>query len=89
MIIDNIKQLAAENGYELTEYAEKIAKAKERFFGEKEWQRCPCDPNSDRACISDRCKEEIARDGHCHCNCYKVKENCNHISQEGKKVGGK
>jgi hypothetical protein len=89
MIMDNIKQLAAENGYELTEYAEKIAKAKERFFGEEEWQRCPCDPNSDRACISDRCKEEIARDGHCHCNCYKAKENCNHISQEGKKVGEK
>lgn len=37
MIIDNIKKLADEKGYELTEYAEKIAKAKERFFGEEEW----------------------------------------------------
>ena len=72
-ILDKIKQLAAENGYELTEYAERIAKAKERFFGEAEWQRCPCDPESDRACISKRCHAEIAENGHCHCNCYKLK----------------
>ena len=32
MIIDKIKQIANESGYELTEYAEKIAKAKERFL---------------------------------------------------------
>ena len=69
-VLDKIKQAAEDNGYGLTEFAPKIAAAKERFFGEDEWYRCPCDPQSDRACISERCKKEIAQDGHCHCNCY-------------------
>ena len=59
-VLDKIKQAAEDNGYGLTEFAPKIAAAKERFFGEDEWYRCPCDPQSDRACISERCKKEIA-----------------------------
>lgn len=69
-ILDKIKQTAEENGYGLTEAAPRIAAAKERFFGEDDWRRCPCDPDSDRACISARCKREIKENGTCHCNCY-------------------
>ena len=69
-ILENIKQLAKENGYDLTKHAPKIAMAKFRFFGEDDWARCPCDPDSDRACISEHCHKDIATNGHCHCNCY-------------------
>ena len=69
-IKQQIEKTADESGYGLTQFADRIAKAKSRFFGADEWQRCPCDPDSDRACISDRCKQEIEADGHCHCNCY-------------------
>lgn len=69
-ILENIKQLAKENGYDLTKHAPKIAMAKFRFFGEDDWARCPCDPDSDRACISEHCHKDIARDGTCHCRCY-------------------
>lgn len=74
MIIDNIKQLATENGYELTEYAEKIAKAKERFFGEEEWQRCCCVRDDKHFCISPSCLEDINNKGICDCRLYKKKE---------------
>ena len=69
-IVDKFKKLADVNGYTLTENAEKIANAKLNFFGEKQWAKCPCDPESDRACISKRCKEDIERDGICHCSLY-------------------
>lgn len=69
-ILENITQLAKENGYDLTKHAPKIAMAKFRFFGEDGWARCPCDPDSDRACISEHCHKDIATNGHCHCNCY-------------------
>jgi hypothetical protein len=69
-ILENIKQLAKENGYDLTKHAPKIAMAKFRFFGEDDWARCPCDPDSDRACISEHCHKEIATNGTCHCHCY-------------------
>ena len=73
-ILENIKQLAEENGYGLTKHAPKIAAAKYRFFGEDNWARCPCDPDSDRACISEHCHKDIATNGACHCNCYCLKE---------------
>lgn len=57
-------------GYKTTKYLENIAKAKLRSFGIGELFRCPCDPNSDRACISEHCRNDIARDGHCHCNLF-------------------
>lgn len=69
-IIEKFKALAKANKYELTEDAEKIANAKLNFFGESKWSKCPCDPDSDRACISKHCKEDIERDGVCHCNLY-------------------
>ncbi len=70
-MINKLKQKAEENGYQLTDNAEKIANAKSRFFTPEEWERCPCDRNSDRACISDRCKQEIEANGICHCSLYR------------------
>lgn len=71
MTLNKIKDMADKYGYTLTDNAPKIAKVKERFFTADEWYRCPCDPDSDRYCISDRCKQEIETDGVCHCHCYK------------------
>ena len=60
------------NGYVPTENLEKIAKAKERFFTEAGWQRCPCDKNNPlRFCISPLCRADIERDGCCRCKAYK------------------
>lgn len=73
--------LATMNGYNLTKYAPNIAKAKCRFFGVKDWQRCPCDPDSDRACISAHCHQDIKTDGHCHCNAYEPMEICDNDSR--------
>ena len=70
MTLNKIKEMADKYGYTLTDNAPKIAKVKERFFTADEWHRCPCDPDSDRYCISDRCKQEIETDGVCHCHCY-------------------
>lgn len=72
-ILRQIQWLADMNGYELTKFAPKIAAAKERFFGEKDWSKCPCDPDSDRSCISEHCHQDIKLNGHCHCNCYNLK----------------
>lgn len=69
-ILQFMTQKALENGYFLTENASKIAKAKMRFFGLEHWKKCPCDPNSDRACISSHCKKDIEQLGICHCSCY-------------------
>lgn len=71
MIYEYMKTIATQEGYELTDNAPKIAKAKQMFFGVEHWKRCPCDPNSDRYCISNHCKEDIERDGICHCRCYR------------------
>lgn len=50
---------------------EKVARAKEKLFTEKEWRRCPCDKNDpDRYCISKKCQEAIERDGVCGCHCF-------------------
>ena len=68
-ILEEIGKLAKENGYNLTEYAPRIAKVKLRLFG-TDWKRCPCDPNSDRSCISKKCREDIEQTGRCHCNCF-------------------
>ncbi len=72
-VMMNINWLAEMNGYGLTEHAPKIARAKLRFFGVDNWNKCPCDPDSDRACISEHCHKDIKEFGHCHCNCYKLK----------------
>ena len=63
-------------GYEPTENLEKIAKAKERFFTEAQWSRCPCDKdNQDRYCISPLCRADIEGKGRCHCGAYRRREN--------------
>lgn len=70
-ILENMIKHCAEAGYATTENAEKIAKAKNMMFGEKDWKRCPCDGhNENRYCISETCRKDIERDGICHCRCY-------------------
>lgn len=55
-------------GYVPTENLEKVAKVKEKLFGEKGWRKCCCDKNNEaRFCISKLCREDIERDGHCKC----------------------
>ena len=67
-MLDNCKKA----GFEATENVEKIARAKNIMFGEKDWSRCPCDSsNSERYCISELCRSDIERDGICHCHCYR------------------
>ena len=75
MIYEYMKQLAEQEGYEVTDNAPKIAKVKERFFGVEHWKRCPCDPDSDRFCISEHCKRDIQQNGVCHCNAYRKQTN--------------
>lgn len=69
-ILEKIKKIATANGYKVTKYAPRIAKAKAQFFGVNKWARCPCDPESDRACISTHCCQDIAETGTCHCKLY-------------------
>ena len=70
-IKENLQKTAKDNGYELTENIDAIARAKLRFFGREYWAQCPCDRDSDRACINQHCKEDIAKNGVCHCNLYR------------------
>ena len=72
-IEEKIKQTAIRNNLELTDNLSKIAKGKLMFFGIKKWMKCPCDPESDRACISKHCHQDIENDGICHCGLYKKK----------------
>ena len=73
-ILEKMQKICAENGYEPTEFMEKIANAKLRLFGDEEWMRCPCDgKNPARSCISEQCHKDIAEKGRCHCNCYAKK----------------
>ena len=69
-IQEKIKNIAAKNNLDISDKLEKIAKAKYMFFGTKLWVKCPCDPESDRACISKHCKEDIENNGICHCGMY-------------------
>ena len=56
--------------YAPTDNLDRIAKTKLMFFGTKLWVKCPCDPESDRACISKHCRQDIENDGICHCQLY-------------------
>ena len=69
-IEEKIKQIAARNNFDLSDNLHKIAKGKLMFFGTKMWMKCPCDPDSDRACISKHCRQDIENDGICHCQLY-------------------
>lgn len=68
---NRLKEIAKDNGYELSGNLESIAKAKLRFFGLENLRLCPCDRESDRACVSEHCKQDIERDGICHCSLMK------------------
>lgn len=66
---DKMLWLANLNGLSQTENFYKIVEAKERLNID---MRCPCDKdNKDRYCISKKCLDDIERDGHCRCNCFK------------------
>jgi len=73
-IKEKIRQTAARNNLELTDNLDRIAKSKLMFFGKKLWVKCPCDPDSDRACISKHCRQDIETDGLCHCQLYKKED---------------
>lgn len=70
-ILDNMQEMAVGKGFILTDNAEKIAKAKERMFGD-DWKRCPCDGNNPlRFCGSKICEFDVKEHGICHCTCFK------------------
>jgi len=68
----NIVEMADKNGWKVSNNLERIAKAKNRFFGLAEWHRCPCYPPSDtiHGCGTEACSKQIEDDGKCHCNLY-------------------
>ena len=70
-IEDSIITLAEQNGYDVTDNLTAIARAKFRFFGVDNWRDCPCVKDGNHACGSKQCKEDIEKDGICHCNLYK------------------
>lgn len=70
-VIEEIKKLAEENNFGLTYNVERIAAAKVRFFGVDNWKKCPCVNDGEHSCISPKCREQIEKEGVCHCNLYK------------------
>ena len=78
-VVEEIKKLAKENNFGLTDNAERIAGAKLRFFGIDDWKKCPCVNDGEHACISPKCREQIENEGVCHCNLFKK-------NKEGKNV---
>ena len=76
-IVENIRELAVKHDLKINEKViNRIAKAKERFFGEDNWVKCPCYPPEDiiHGCGSPACFETINKDGVCHCNLYMKKD---------------
>lgn len=70
-IKDKMQELANINGFELSDNVDKIINAKLRFFGEDEWQKCPCDrDNKERFCCSQLCQTDIRTNGECHCRLF-------------------
>ena len=73
-VYDEMKQIAEEQGYELTPTAEKVAKFRERTH--QPISICPCDPkNPYRGCVGSACRVEIENDGICKCQAYR-KRSC-------------
>jgi len=69
-IMNEMKLIAEEQGYELTENAEKIAKFRARTG--LPMSQCPCDPKaSGRGCIGPVCRDELETKKICHCNCFR------------------
>jgi hypothetical protein len=73
-LVAEFQKIADEKGYQLTDNAVRIAKAKLRFFGIDDWRQCPCAQDGQHACLSDCCKEQIETKGVCHCNLFKSNE---------------
>ena len=66
---EKFEKLGKEYGLELTEFADKILRIKERAIDE---YQCPCYPDSkDHYCISPSCLKEALEKGHCHCNLFR------------------
>jgi len=73
-ILAKMRESEEREGFGETENIEKIARAKNMMFGLENWQRCPCDgQNEERFCGSDLCREDVNRDGVCHCHCFTKK----------------
>ena len=71
-IMNEMKLIAEEQGYKLTENAEKIAKF--RAMANIPLSICPCDkenPAPYRGCVGIICENEIKTYGVCKCNCFK------------------
>lgn len=74
-IKEKMEKLAKLNGFTLSDNVDKIINAKVRFFGENEWQRCPCDrDNNERFCCSQLCQTDVRVNGECHCRLFEKKE---------------
>lgn len=76
-IKQNIRELASKSGWFVNEKTiARISKAKERFFGEDDWKKCPCYPPDDtiHGCGSKACSDDIRNNGMCHCNLFSTKE---------------
>lgn len=65
---DKMLEKAKERGVYPNKNTQKIANF--RIRSGLPIEKCPCDPNSDRGCISDRCYKEIQENGICHCKCF-------------------
>lgn len=69
-VLKEMRTIAEENCYELTENAEKIAKFRAR--ANIPMNLCPCDKgNPLRGCIGVKCHLEIKEDGECHCRAFR------------------
>lgn len=69
-VLKEMRTIAEENGYELTENAEKIAKFRAKRG--LDLGRCVCDPkNPYKGCISNLCRKEIEEEKICHCHCFR------------------
>lgn len=67
--------LAETHGYNLSDNLTAIARAKYRFFGVDNWNRCPCDrDNLGRFCCSTQCQKDVRESGSCHCSLFRRKE---------------
>lgn len=67
-ILTEIKNFAKENGYKVSEYADKIAEAKRRMG--TDWSDCCCHREGDHFCGSPLCKKEIEENGKCCCGLF-------------------
>ena len=75
IVQNEIRKIAKQKGYIYSNFLKNIATAKLRMFGIDKWFQCPCDASGERFCISEKCKQDIEKEGKCHCNLYLKKIN--------------